>query len=143
MTIADFTQNMIPLMLLILAMLTIFGLQPNNNLLSIWSDQTYSTPGKIGNTDINTSLEGTTFATQTSTGLIEDNNPFLNLISSLGILPKIAHTFQVLSSAFSDAFNFLPQEIRWVFGLPLLATMTIGLLLFLLNASGVSKGGGA
>lgn len=143
MPISDFAQSMIPAMLFVVAMLVIFGGQPNNGLLALWSNGAYDTPGQIGNTDLNTNLEGTPFATQTSTGLIEDNNPFFNLISKLDIIPKVAHTFEILANVFADTFSFLPPQLVWVIGLPLLVVMTIGLVFFLLNASGISKGGGA
>lgn len=143
MALQDFATAFIPALLFIFGMLVIFGHQPNNDFLSIWGNDTYATPGQIGSTDINSSLTGTPFATQTSTGLVQDNNPFLNLATAGTTLAKIVHAFESAGNAFSDAFSFLPPEIRWAIGLPLLAIMTFGLIFFLLSAAGIFKLGGS
>lgn len=140
MALQDFALSGIGALFFIAAMLIVFGGQPNNGILSEWGNPTYQTPGVIGPTDINTSLGGEAYATQTSTGLVTDNNPFLNLLNFLAIIPKVTHTLQAAANSFADLFSFLPPEVIWTFGAPLLAIFTIGLIYFLLTAQAAATG---
>lgn len=140
MALQDFALSGIGALFFIAAMLIVFGGQPNNSILSEWSNPAFQTPGVIGPTDTNTNLGGEPYATQTSSGLIADNNPFLNLLNFLGIIPKVVFTLQSAANAFADLFSFLPPEVIWGIGMPLLAIFTIGIIYFLLTAQAAATG---
>jgi hypothetical protein len=140
----DLMQNFLAIGILGATLLIVFAGMAPTDYLQQYDNNSFQTTGKINVEllDANATLQGTAYGITTSTDSQFLNTTFGNITNAQ--IPDIYALISNFPSMFVNLLTFIgiPQQIVWAVGLPILIFMSIGLLFFLLNAFGISRGGG-